>query len=206
MAEKQYRRLTRPHRRRSGFVAVTYVRSSLWLGNDHLLQVDSNGYVETYKRFYFQDIQALTLRLTQRRLIWNWALGVPTFCCLVVSISEFQFRPGSGLPWTIAGMVFTLLFGIPLLLNNLLGSTCACTLRTAVQAEELPSLCRLPRTRRILDLLRPLIAQAQGQLTPEEISARFRASQEPQVATETTSAAEAGYVVDDPNAPPRIVS
>jgi hypothetical protein len=73
-----------------------------------------------------------------------------------------------------AGVVFTLIFAVPLLINNLRGPTCACTLRTAVQTEELPSLCRLPKTRRILNLLRPLIAQAQGQLAPEEIPARLQ--------------------------------
>jgi hypothetical protein len=77
--------------------------------------------------------------------------------------------------WLIAAPVLTFIFGVPLLINNLLGSTCACTLRTAVQIEDLPSLCRLPKTRRILNLLRPLIVQAQGQLAPEEIPARLEA-------------------------------
>ena len=82
MAEKQYERLTRARRRQAGFVAATYIRTSLWLGKDHLLCIDSNGYSETYKRFYFQDIQAVSIRLTQRRQVWNWVLGVPTAICL----------------------------------------------------------------------------------------------------------------------------
>jgi hypothetical protein len=166
MAEKQYHRLTWARRRHSGLVAFSYVRSSLWLGEDHLLCIDSNGYWETYKRFYFQDIQAVSVRLTQRRQIWNWVLGVPTVLCVGGWGYDLLVSGNPGLVGIITGLVFTLLFGLPLLANNLLGPTCACELRTAVQTEALPSLCRLPKTRRILDRLRPLIGQAQGQLAP----------------------------------------
>ena len=206
MADTQYRRLTWPHRRKSGFVAATYIRSSLWLGNDHLLAIDSNGYSESYKRFYFQDIQAVSLRLTPRRQIWNWVLGVPTAICLGGWGYDLLLGNNIGLAGIIAGVACTLLFAIPLLLNNLFGPTCACTLRTAVQTEELPSLCRLPKTRRILNLLRPLIAQAQGQLAPEEIPARLQAWTQAAVAAPTAAESEPRYVVDDPNAPPKIIS
>ena len=175
MAETQYRRLTWPRRRKAGFIAATYIRSSLWLGDDHLLVIDSNGYSETYKRFYFQDIQAIAIRLTRRRLIWNWVLGVPTAICLGGWSYDLVINRSIDLSGIVAGTVFTLLFGLPLLFNNLLGPTCACTLRTAVQTEDLPPLCRLRKTRRILDHLRPLIVQAQGQLSPEEIPARLQA-------------------------------
>ncbi len=205
MAETQYRRLTRPHRRKSGLVAVTSVRSSLWLGNDHLLAIDSNGYSESYKRFYFQDIQAVSLRLNSSRQIWNWVLGVPTAICLGGWGYDLLLGHSIGLAGIIAGAACTVLFGLPLLINNLSGPTCACTLRTAVQTEELPSLCRLPKTRRILDLLRPLIAQAQAQLAPDEIPARLHAWTQTAVATPTAAESEPRYVVDDPNAPPKII-
>jgi hypothetical protein len=261
MAETQYRRLTRPRRRKAGFLAVTYLRSSLWLGDDHLLVIDSNGYSETYKRFYFQDIQAIAIRLTRRRLIWNWVLSVPIALWLLGLGYEFLVRRSPDVVDLAIATLWTLLPGVPLLLNNLFGPTCACTLRTAVQAEELPSLCRLRKTRRVLELLRPLIVQAQGRLAPEEIPARLQAwtegtagtaRSEPAPASSdqsgvrpssgaassalpgalessaTSTLSEAGapgdgrtpaagpqpspaepeprYVVDDPNAPPRILS
>ena len=62
MAEKEYQRLTRARLRRAGFFTAVATRSSLWLGKDHLLCIDSNGYGEDYKRFYFRDIQTITLR------------------------------------------------------------------------------------------------------------------------------------------------
>ena len=71
------------------------------------------------------------------------------------------------------GIVFAV-FGIPLCFNILLGATCACEIRTAVQTEELSSLVRLRQTNRVLDKIRPLIVAAQGQLTAAEVSARLQ--------------------------------
>jgi hypothetical protein len=90
----------------------------------------------------------------------------------------------------IVGIIIALIFAVPLLINNLLGSTCACQLRTAVQIEDLPSLCRLRQARKILEKIRPLIAAAQGRLTAEEISARIRETIQPPAATPQTPAAE----------------
>jgi len=205
MAEEQYQRLTWAHRRQAGFIAVTYARSSLWLGKDHLLCIDSNGFSETYKRFYFQDIQAVTIRMTRRRMFWNWVLGVPAILFVAgwgyaAAVSRF-----AGWEEIIPWVVLTLIVAFPLLINNLRGPTCACQLRTAVQTEELPSLCRIRKTRKILDRLRPLIAQAQGQLAPEEIPARMQEWAAATATASATPAANVGYVVDDPNLPPRIV-
>jgi len=68
------------------------------------------------------------------------------------------------------------LFAIPMSINTLLGPACACNIRTAVQQEELPSLNRLRRARRVFDRIRPGIIAAQGQLAPGEIPDRLRAA------------------------------
>jgi hypothetical protein len=169
MADRQYRRLTRS-KLRSSFALAAASRSSLWLGQDHLLVIDTSGYNETYKRFYFRDIQALTLSLTQRRLVWNWILGVSTAGCLSIWGFFFAANPNPGL--TVVGIAFgtILVFALPLLLNNLLGPTCACHLRTAVQTERLCSLNRLRHARKLIERLRPLITAAQGTLPAGESS------------------------------------
>lgn len=205
MAEPQYHRLTWGQRRRSGLIAYCCIRSSLWLGGDHLLVIDSTGYSESYKRLHFRDIQAVTIRLSRRRLIWNWVLGVPTAVCLAGWSRDVLRLSGYSLMDWLSAVVVTLLVAIPLLINNLLGPTCVCCLRTAVQTEEVPSLGRVAKARRILDRLRPLIAQAQGQLAPEEIPARVQAWTAA-TTTAASAAVEERYVVDDPNRPPRIVS
>ena len=206
MAEKQYQRLTWARGRQLGFITISYGRSSLWLGKDHLLCIDSKHFSETYKRFYFTDIQAVSLRLTPRRRMWNLVLGVLTILCLAGWGYDLVISGSPGLAGTITGVVVTLFFGLPLLVNNLLGPTCSCQIRTAVQTEEMPSLCRLRQTQRILDRLRPLITQAQGQLSAEDIPARLKEWEAAAAAASSAPAASVRYVVDDPNVPPRIIS
>lgn len=163
MAEKEYRRLTRWRGRRQGWITIGLAtRSSLWLGSDHLLKIDSNRFVETYKRFYFRDIQAITIRTTKRRQFWNVILLLLLLMCLGGLSEPFVRR---FVPWTM------LVLAAPLLVNNLLGITCVTFLRTAVQVEELPSLSRVGRVHKVLERIRPLISAAQGELTPEETSA-----------------------------------
>jgi len=162
VAEREYTRLTRGHLR-TGFAVAVTSRCSLWLGHDHLLFIDSNGYTENYKRFYFRDIQAFTLGISKRRLVWNLVLGILTAICLMVWLADiFSISPTKSVGGIITGVLLTLLFAVPLLFNNLLGPTCSCQIKTAVQSEELPSLNRLRRARRVLARLRPFIIEAQG--------------------------------------------
>jgi hypothetical protein len=171
MAESTYQKLTR-YRNRALFSVATRSRTGLWLGPDHLLGVDANGFTEHYKRFYFRDIQAITVQATQRRSVWNWILGILLALSLVFGDFASLFN-GSPTPQAILFGILALVFGVPLVVNNLAGPTCICRLHTAVQIEELASLSRIRKTRKVLNRIRPLIAAAQGMLTPEEIAARL---------------------------------
>lgn len=167
MAEQEYERLTRT-RSRSAFALISVSRVSLWLGKDHLLCVETNGYSEDYKRFYFRDIQAIIIRENSARNVTSFIFGGLAVVLAVI---------GSTLTYPVAGRV-TLLSaaGVSLLvavINFLLGPTCSCQIRTAVQTESLP-LIRIRRAQRFLERIRPLIVAAQGQLTTEEITARMQ--------------------------------
>src|ERR1043165_4327901 len=167
MAEREYIKLT-PTRQRRGFAVVSSTRSNLWLGKDHLLCVETEGYTESSKRFYFRDIQAITLRQTNRVVMLTAVTGgmAAIFGALALAVSAIEGR------W-----VFGILAGLcagPMLVNLLAGPTCACQLRTAVQVEDVPSMGRVRRARKVLARIRPLIAEAQGQLVPEEIPLRFQ--------------------------------
>ena len=192
MAAREYTKLT-PARQRRGFAVISSSRSNLWLGQDHLLCIETEGYTEGYKRFYFRDIQAITLRRTIRAqvigIISGSLTGVFALVTLVADANATKFTFG-----IFAGVCAT-----PFILNLILGRTCACQLRTAVQTEDVPSLSRVRRTRKVMARLRPLIAAAQGQLNVEEIPQRMQ-----ELATGATSPARR-YFVDDPNAPPRIL-
>jgi hypothetical protein len=173
MAEKEYRRLTRSRLRRKGFFVSVATRSSLWLGKDHLLSIDSTYFTEEYKRFYFRDIQAITIQRTNRRATWNLVLAALLLGWLVLLGVAGLYSTLDTATLFLLGTLF-LMIAVPLLVNNILGPACTFYLRTAVQTEELPSLSRVRRANRKLDRIRPLIAAAQGQLTPEEISMRLQ--------------------------------
>jgi hypothetical protein len=172
MRYKEYVRLARARSRQKGFATIVAPRSSLWLGKDHLLNIDSMRFTEEYKRFYFRDIQAITIRQTKRRAIWNVALMLFLFVWLAVLFYVLATLPDNLMVGLMAA--WFLVIAMALLANNLLGPTCAVYLRTAVQIEELPSLSRVQRAHEVLERIRPLIAAAQGQLAPEDISVRLR--------------------------------
>jgi len=199
MADREYHRLTRS-RSRSIFGIISTSRSSLWLGKDHLLCIDTTGYNENYKRFYYRDIQALTFRKTD-----GWIVMAGVFALLAGGFGLIAVFGGD----PIVAWVFGILAGIcalVLILNLAAGPGCKCFLRTAVQTEELISLNRLRRARKALERLRPLIAEAQGVLAAEEIPARMRAWTGSSALEGQSPGGAPGFEVDDPNAPPRMVS
>ncbi len=180
MPNAEYQRLTRS-RSRGGFAVAAVTRTSLWLGADHLLVINSNGYTETYKRFYFRDIQAITTQQTNRWKIWSvvW-IGLFAVCALVLIVGLFEVahRPMQSddfigfFGWGIPAAFFFIGF----LINYFRGPTALVQLRTAVQTETLPSLGRVRQTRKVLEKVLPLILAAQGQLSAAEISAGLSAA------------------------------
>jgi len=198
MPEKEYERLTRA-RPRAKFAVVSSGNSSLWLGKDHLLCIDTTGYTENYKRFYFRDIQAFLIRKTDRYKWWGIVTGVLAAGCLFPAAlsGEIALQYILG----IVGGLFSLVFVI----NLALGPSCVCQLRTAVQIEDLPSLNRLRRLHKSLERLRPLIVAAQGLLTPEEISIRIRQGSDPEANAASGPSKSIPAAVEDLNVPPRIV-
>ena len=185
MAEKQYQRLTWPAAYSSGriIVAVSW-RQSLWLAQDHLLSIRSNRFIEEYRRFYFRDIQAITIRKTRRREFWNVVLCLLLLLCLAIFVSQVTQSGWSSDLWPWSGVLAAV--GLPLLFNNLRGPTCTCYMRTAVQVEELPSMNRLRKAQKILTRIRPLVANAQGELTTQQVSIGMQELAQAAAATEAS--------------------
>src|SRR2546425_13007038 len=111
MADIEYMRLTRSRPRRGSFFSGLATSSSLWLGKDHLLNIDSNRFSEQYKRFYFRDIQAIATVRNKRREAWNILLTLFVLSSLLFVVA--------GTP-RVAG-AWALIFLIMLLVNNVLG-------------------------------------------------------------------------------------
>jgi hypothetical protein len=159
MATREYQRLAGWRRRRGKFFEGISMRTSLWLGKDHVLSVDNNRVSETYKRFYFRDIQAITMCRTRRRDIWNLGLSLVSLLFLALAINSEDARSFAEV------MLGICVLG--LVINNILGSACRTYIRTAVQVEELPPLNRVQRAEKIVARLRPLILESQKELVPE---------------------------------------
>lgn len=208
MPEIHYQRLTRSGSR-GGFAVAFRSRGSVWLGPDHLLVVETNGYTETYKRFYFRDIQAIIIQETKNYLWGNVVFAMLALPFLILTILSVLSAPKNTPSWDSGTIVAVTVLGclaglflLVLAINLFRGRTCKVFLRTAVQIEQLPAVNRIGKARRILDKIRPLIAAAQGGvLSPEAAAAQIR-----EWAVSITKPGPAEIGVDDPNAPPRLAS
>lgn len=136
-----------------GVSLASYTR--LYLGPDHLIQVTTWWTQETYRRFYFKDIQALLIQKTFWGKVWNGFWGLWTLF--------FAWRAFSwgGLESNL--MAWAAVFGLVcVVVNTALGPTVRTQIQTAVQTERLGSINRLHRVRSMLARIVPLIETAQG--------------------------------------------
>ena len=162
MKEKEYIKLPGKGSKRG--ITSLFVRNSalLYQAKDHLLCVYNSVFAEDYKRFYFKDIQAITICKTNKGIVQNIALGLFAILFLFTAAS-FQ-----GVVMVIYAVI-TSIFLLFLIINWFRGPTCISNLYTAVSIEELPSLNRLKTAEKVLNKLRLSIETAQGKLLTEDI-------------------------------------
>jgi len=134
------------------------------MGDDHILAVDSNGFSEDYKRFYFSDIQTIVTRRTRRGATWSIVLALMIACSLTGALFLENERA------RIFFWVFSATFLVLVFINILRGPTCICHIMTAVQEDQLPSLTRLRVARKVIGKLRLAIERVQGTFRPEEVN------------------------------------
>lgn len=190
--EKEYHRLASAR--------MTFgMRVSLWRGRDHLLKVTSSNFTEDYRRFYFKDIQSITILKTNNGFGWTVVMAILTVLCLVIA---FAIGGMGGAIFCVIVISFLVLI---LAINVALGPTCKCWIRTAVKSERIESLGRLRKARKVLAALRPFILEAQGELTAEERAAAEAqqpespaVSQAPAVATPFVEKLLVGIEQEDP--------
>src|SRR4030095_7308265 len=151
MPDSGYKQLTW-RRRRSTKLALSAPRSTLLLGSDHILKVESTIFSEDYKRFFFRDIQSMIIRTNRRRELWNVVLGA----LLAVALLEGFFDAATWNAWAIMMMIMASITAVLLVLHNAFGTTCAVRTQTAVQNDVLTPLSRVNRANKALERLRPL--------------------------------------------------
>jgi hypothetical protein len=170
MASSGYKRLTW-RRRRPTRISIAAPRSTLLLGEDHILKVESTMFAEDYKRFFFKDIQSITIKTNRRRMIWNAVLGV----LFALFLLEGLLDTAAWNAWSITMMIMAFITVVLLVTNNVFGTACDVRIQTAVQTDSLSPLSRVRRANQVLERLRPLIIQAQGHLAAEEAVLQLRA-------------------------------
>jgi hypothetical protein len=148
----------RTYHRLPGRSSSVVARYRVYGAADHLLAVSNYGFSESYKRFYFRDIQAIVVQRTEiattLTVILSLLTGLAAFFWIVFMISNDR-------PTAIYVFIVTALFAALLAVNLVLGPTCHCYVKTAVQTERLNAVGRIRTARKFLARVRPLIENAQ---------------------------------------------
>lgn len=151
MAERiQYRKLP-GHRR--GFIRG----SSVWVGPDHLLAVNSLRFREEYKRYYFRDIQAITIAKRPRFHLSTRAAGIGYFWLIAFAI--FYRVPHGAVTVGATGIALVVAWAYVSALCS-----CRCRIHTAVSQDRLPSVYRTWVARKFVDAVEPQISAIQGRM------------------------------------------
>lgn len=132
----------------------------LFLAEDHLLVTTRSINRETYKRFYFADIQAITIQKTSDGVVANIFLGALAglFGVLVLSAVLYAWPVFAQIALTVIAALF---LGATLL-NSAFGPTCKCHILSAVHEEPLRCLGRLYTAQRVVTYLKAIIEGVQG--------------------------------------------
>lgn len=131
-----------------------FYTGSLWQGPDHLLWVESVLFKESYKRFYYNDIQSVVLQRTGTHLIWTFVWGA-----LALLFGAIAFWvPGS--PY-VSG-TFMAIFLTALLMNVIMGPSCSVYLQTAVQRQKIWSLKRVRTANKVMTRIKAFVEKQQG--------------------------------------------
>jgi hypothetical protein len=136
------------------FAFSSRTRCTLWQASDHFLFVESQRCIESYRRFYFTDLQAVIVRRTARggliNIIGFLAVGLFALIAVASGIQEAG--------WLV---FWTFMAAIPvgiMITNVIKGPTCICFFKTAVQTEEIPSLKRQKRVDKIIAIINRKLA------------------------------------------------
>ncbi len=145
--------------KKKGFIMGQH---TLWRSRDHLLQIYARWGTEDYKRYYFNDIQAIITRKTEVGKIQNFVIGA-----LIGLFGLFAVTATGG--WVVFNGIIVLVLSVILIINMFKGPTCETHLLTAVQTEKLHSLNRLSTAQAVMNQLKPFIERFQGSLQRENL-------------------------------------
>ena len=135
--------------------------ASYWLGPDHLLIVNASSYVESYRRFFFNDIQAIICQQTGKAKGWSVALAACSVVSLSLALASYVQARDAYFLIGCCLLVF-LISAILLLINAARGPSCVAYITTAVQTTPLPYVGRWRRAQKLLNELKPRVEASQS--------------------------------------------
>lgn len=142
---------------------------SLWLGPDHLLKVERSATRETYKRFFYRDIQSILLEKSSRLRTLATFNGIALVLMLILAALINRFS----LNGAIFCGVCALPFAIGIAVNFVLGPTCETVLVTAVGTERLSSLGRIARAVPTIQQVTAEVEKTQGTMNFAQFALRW---------------------------------
>ncbi len=158
MAEDTHKRTG--YRKLSGRGRSLMSIERLWQGPDHLLMVKEVGCSEEYKRFYFKDIQAITIAWSRSYALWFFLL--PLIAIMV-----------SGMFWSAGGVNVLWFTALPFVLiwviHLMRGPTCKCWIHTGINKVHLNMFPRVSQAKRFWQRIEPILTEAQGGFSLEEM-------------------------------------
>jgi hypothetical protein len=149
--QPQYRKIAS-----TGWISrlVPGVRSTIYVGNDHLLHAKQIMLFEKYRRFYFSEIEAISFSKSNRWIWFSVLWGFLLFCSL------FWYL-GHGTWFYVIGAAFGSVFGALLVSNLVGGPTYVVHLQTAAQIRRLRPVERENRLVMFQQIVVPMIMLAQ---------------------------------------------
>ena len=138
---------------------VFFNSSQLWIAHDHLLMSVSSGFGEEYRRYMFNDIQAIVVTELESRMAQQAVMGILSLAAFVLAVVIPQSVWAKVL-WAIpaSGLVTAVIVDIAR------GRSCRCVLQTAVSEHVLEPVTRMRTANAVLATLNPVIQSTQGQL------------------------------------------
>lgn len=141
-------------------------RASYWLGPDHLLVVQVDHFVETYRRFFYREIRAMMICRTRA---WEWGMGCGLLLFMLfafVALAQLGGDAGSVSGERMGVLVMFGVLGVSVLLgtvlHGVLGRTVSLVIHTGVQSRRLAGIHRLRQAERLMAALESRILAAQA--------------------------------------------
>jgi hypothetical protein len=159
---------------RSGF----FISHSLWLTADHVLSVRQNPFSESYRRYYFADIQAIVLT-DLPNLVAPYGYTVAVLLLVTTAALFYTRHPAWG--------IFCALVSLLTLLVSWRSADCACYVQTSVSSEVLPSLRQKVNAGKTMALLKTEIEKTQGAVSAEVLQAHPSDTRSRRVASPKTT-------------------